>query len=424
MKKLIALFFIFLLPNTVFGARLYTTGFEWQSVTAGVELLGSYGTTAPTIDTNIKHSGSSSFHISGNIPTTEVQNGDYTFPSATKVFARWYVYIDSQENNASVTTFLDTYNGATNATSIQISCGASNCTATTYYNNFGEVLPTPFTINFDTWYRIEMLYDSTPADGSEVITILQDGTQVDTVTTATLTQKGLTNTGFGVYNGTAGTISGTSIYFDDIAINNSLTGYQNTYPGEGNIVALVPTGSGDSACTTGLYTAINEVPPSNTAATGAGNTCELDTATSTGLFNMTDSKTAGINSYDTISVVNVMTRMREETAGTSNYFARILSASGGTASSSASVDAGNTTARTNPNSTTAFTNIKTTYVDPSTGSAWTPTGTNSIDNLQAGAGTTDGTPNTWMNTLAVFVEYKKGTAPVTGSKTGAVLWWE
>lgn len=198
--------------------------------------------------------------------------------------------------------------------------------------------------------------------------------------------------------------------FDDIAINNTSGSVNNSYPGEGNIVVALPTGAGDNAATTGIFSYINEVPPSDTATSGS-TMIELDANPTIGDYNMTDSATLGIDSYDTINAIAPIARIREETAGTSNYTLRIKSAAAGTTTSSSSLDAGNATPRTNPSGTTAFANVFISETDPTTGVAWTPTGTNSIDNMQVGVGTTDGTPDTWCLTLAAMIEYVNGAAP-------------
>lgn len=86
---------------------------------------------------------------------------------------------------------------------------------------------------------------------------------------------------------------------------------------------------------------------------------------------------------------------------------RVKSTSGGTVTSTAAADAGNATARTNPNGTTAFGRPLISETDPTTGSVWTPTGTNSIDNMQIGASNVDAdsTPDLWVLTMAAMIEY-------------------
>lgn len=419
MKKIFATILIslglFTQFHTAQAARIYSNGFEWQSTTAGVEILAINGT--PTINTTTKHSGAASMEVSGNITTGVVEDANYTFAGCTKCWLRYYVYLSSQTADANVVTYLDTYNGATNITSTQWGWDGANYTATVFYNNFGASLASTFTVTSGAWHYIEMLYDTTPANGSEVLTVKLDGAQVASATNLTLTTKTMTNTEFGVFNGTAGTISDTTALFDDLAVNNTTGSSQVDYAGVGNIVLVKPTGSGDNACTTGLFSYINEVPPSDTATSGS-TICELDSNGVIGDFNVTDSSTAGIDSYDTITLVQVMARMREETAGTSLYNLRVKSAASGTVSATSDVDAGNATARTNPTGTTAFTNQLVSYTDPTTGIAWTPTGTNSIDNMQVGVANTDAvdsTPDAWILTLGAQVEYVDGSPPPAAS---------
>ena len=401
---------ILCLPVYANAARLYTTGFEWQSVTAGHEILAA--NTSPTIDTTTKHSGAVSVEMSGTISAGTVEDVNYTYTSETQAYARWYIYVTQQTNDPAVAIFMDSYSAGTNVVSIQLTgCNGTTCDGITYYNNFGGTLTGGWTITEDAWHYVEMYYDSTPANGSEILTVRVDGSVVDTSSALTFTLKTIDNTEYGIYNGTAGNITDTTVNFDDVAINDTGGTAQISYPGVGNIVALVPNAAGGSACSnSAAFGAVNEVPPSDTA-TDNTNRCDLDTTTSLAMYNVTDTATAGIDSYDDITLITVMARIREEAAGTSNWFPRIDS-SGTATTSGSSVDAGDATARTNPNSTTAFTNMLISYTDPNTSAAWEPS---AIDEMELGAGTTDGTPDVWMLTLAGMIEYTDGEAPAAGT---------
>jgi hypothetical protein len=424
MKKylLIIPILFFLQSGTASAARLFTSGIELASTSAGVEFASLNNT--PTINTTTVHSGAKSLEISGSIATTVFEYERGTFTAGATIYARTYVYIDSQDDSASVVTTFELYSTATNVVNLQCSNVGGTYTCTPWYNSFGGSTST-FTISPDTWTMLEIFYDTSPADGSEVLTIRKDGSSVSTSSALTFTTKTVNTFGVGVYNGTAGTISGTTVYYDDIAINDSANpgqSSQTSYPGEGKVAVAVPTGAGASACTSGTYDDLDEIPPTDAGSSPGVEQCELDVNPTNGLFNMTDSSTLGIDSYDTITLVEPLLRVREDTSGTTNYTIRVNS-NGGTASVSASVDAGNLVVRTNNNSTTSFTNRKTMYRDPTTLTAWTPTGTNSIDSMQCGAGTTDGSPDTWIKGVYCLVEWVDGTAPVSQVKTGASIIW-
>lgn len=112
--------------------------------------------------------------------------------------------------------------------------------------------------------------------------------------------------------------SAATVYYDDIAINNVSGSFQNSWPGDGGVVALTPNAAGDSNCTTGNYTMVGEIPISNTAASGS-TMCELDTNATTAYFNVTDSSTAGIGSSDYVALVYELARIKD-TSGATNYF--------------------------------------------------------------------------------------------------------
>lgn len=387
----------------------YRTGFEWQSLVAGVEYTEVIG--SPTIDTTIKRSGASSLHVGGSIPTGEYWGWDHNITALATGWYRWGFYIDNQNDDANVATTFDLFLTAANAITCQIVRSGAAYTAEVFINDYATSLGT-FSAGIDGWHVLEIYYDTSPANGSEKVTVRYDGADQITRTDLTLTSKTINNIQLGVYNGTAGAITGTDVYFDDIGINNSSGSVNNSWCGLGKIVMALPTGAGDNAATTGIYSYINEVPPSNTATSGS-TMIELDTNGTIGDYNVTDSSTLGIDSHDTIVGIQVMARVREEntTGAPSAYTLRIKSASGGTVAATGSVDAGNATARTNPSATTAFGNMLISETDPTTGVAWTPTGTNSIDNMQIGGASQDDTPDVWILAMAAMIEYTEGSPP-------------
>lgn len=390
-------------------SRLWHTGAEWQA--ASTQELGSVSG-ALAIDTSIKASGAASYKVSGNITADNVIEGE--FPSFTQIgggsqqhiFFRGKVYIDALTDDELVRAYLSfiTPTGP-NQFSIQFYNSGGTLHLEVSYNDFATTpLDTTTGVAFDTWMLIEAEWDSGPANGSEVLRIKLDGSTILELTNLNYTIKNTLLFNFGVYNGTASTISDEIVYFDDLAINNASGSVNNSWIGEGSIVIAVPTGAGDNAATAGTASSINEVPVTDTA-TSSANRIELDTTTSIGDYAITDSSTLGIGSSDTINAISVVARVREEAAGTSNYTLRIKSAASGTVQATSSVDAGNATARTNPSSTTAFGRPLISETDPDTAAAWTPTGTNSLDNAQIGAATTDGTPDIWVTAMAAMVDY-------------------
>lgn len=389
-------------------SRQQMIGAEWQSAAAGFEVNLATGT--PTISTSEKYSGAASFQMSGSVASLSVKELQTpNFTGSAIAYQKWMVKTTQLTNDPSVVIYLDMRSGSTNVTSVQLYNNGGVITGTAYYNNFATQFGTFTTgLALNQWIRVEQYYDTSPANGSERMTVRVEGTDVLTMTNLTYTVKTVTNTAFGIYNGSGGSISDTTVYFDDIITNDSSGTFNNSWVGDEKIAIAVPTGAGDNAATTGIFSYINEIPPSNTATSGS-TMVELDNNGDIAEYNMTDSATMGLNSYDNIKAIAPMARMREESAGTSSYQLGIKSASGATRATSASFDAGGAAAATNG----GFTNRFFSESDPTTGVAWTPTGTNSVDNMQIGVLNTDAdsTPDLWVLTLAGMVGYTTGTPP-------------
>jgi hypothetical protein len=411
MKKILTTFLIsafLLLPfKDVNAMRLFSTGFEWQSVTTGVEFTSSGTNTA--ISTSVKHSGAASINVNPSA-AFEWFGHDLGALRSTALYVRIYLYITTKPsagNKAEVIAMYDA-TGASRRVRIMLEEGGA---LQLLDDADAQIGSNSSVLNTGQWYMVELFVDGGASDADARL----DGVSfASSVSTAMSTYDA-------VYFGSPSAASTFDINIDDIAINDTqggvIGGNQTSWAGAGNIVRLAPTGDGDSNCDSGAgdWANVNELPPSDTSTAGGSNLCELDTTTSTAYFAATDSSTAGIDSYDTISYVYVLGRVREETAGATNYRLNLRSASGGTATTTGVADAGDaTTVRTNPISTTAWSIWFGTTTDPTTNVAWTPTGTNSIDNLQFGAGSTDGSPDTWVTTISTFVEYVDGTPPASG----------
>lgn len=377
-------------------ARLYTDGAELNTNADGFEITSTDTGTACTIQSTVKRSGNYAWQAYANV-AFESYFQFVASPSDNQHFARTYIRIEAAPTATTrIARFLET--GISQRVCARLK---SDMTLILTEADGTQIGSPSAALSLDTWYRLEMTYDNN--DPVSTSALLLDGTTIASTTTGTTID--------GVNAWSWGNIDGDTtldIFFDDLAVNDTTGTAQASYPGEGSVVLALPTGAGDNAATTGVYSYINEIPPTNTATSGS-TMIELDTTTSIGDYAMTDSSTLGIGSSDTITLVAPIARVREETSGTSNYTLRVKSASGGTTVASSSLDAGNATPRTNPSGTVAFANKFVSYTDPTTSAAWTPTGTNSIDNMQVGAATTDGTPDVWVLWLGAHVEYVPAT---------------
>jgi hypothetical protein len=100
-------------------SRLWQCGFEWQSVTAGIEYPTQNGTAI--LETTVKHSGSASYEVSGAIAAGAVISGASPTWASTMAtgYAKWELYMDLLPNDTSVVAFCDLLTGSTNVVSIQ-----------------------------------------------------------------------------------------------------------------------------------------------------------------------------------------------------------------------------------------------------------------------------------------------------------------
>ena len=254
-------------------------------------------------------------------------------------------------------------------------------------------------LELNKWYAIDLKChdgDSTEIEGRVNGQVFASGTDA------------AYNFGSGVlYFGSCNNVASGVMYCVDIAVNDNTAGGTETgYPDPNRAqVVLVPAGAGDNNPTAGNAGNISEFAATDTCTAGGSDCIEMDTTTTIADFTITNPKTLGMRSMDKVIMTDLIARVREETAGTSNYALGIKSASGGTVTETSLVDAGNTTVRSNPSGTTEWALPLITYVDPTTGVAWKVDGTNSLTNAQIRAKTTDGNPDIWIPWMGLIVEF-------------------
>jgi hypothetical protein len=270
----------------------------------------------------------------------------------------------------------------------------------------GQLDTDSFALDLATWYRIDVSYVG------DTWTMRIDGTTIANDSSGSYVNADLNEFQLGCITSTTA-----DFYFDDIAVNDVSGTAQTSYPGVGSVVYAWPNGQGDNdpdgarddTCTTSpanCYQELDETDPDD-----ATTFIDLDATNVIGDFAMQDSSTVGIDSYDTITLVDIGYRAREETSAATQFRTRVKSASGGTVSSGTIVDLGTTVWRTNANaSNNNMRNRHVSYTDPTTSVAWTPTGTNSIDSMQLGVTIAD-SDDVDVSTLWAMIEYVDGVAP-------------
>jgi hypothetical protein len=397
-------------------ARLWTSGFELQSVAADVEITNTAGT-APTISTTTLRSGAAALRCN---PTTATSGAFYQFVSADNTgnfYLRAYINISSLPT--SIVTSVTNANSDITIMELQNASGswceltldASGVVRVYQDGTTRSVVGTSSALSTNTWYMLELGYGS----ANSYVEAKIDGVSIGSTSSAT-GLGGVTKFGLGVAL-TAGETASANIFFDDVAINDATGGSQNTFAGSGKVIRLKPNATGDantfSTQTGGTaggannFTRVNEVTPNDaTSFNGSTTLNEHD------LFNVDAS---AIGATDTVNVVQVNGRFRDSTAdATQTIKFEIEKAAAGTILQSSAII---------PNTTTWVTNsvnaphnpVLTTYTNPD-GAAWTQT---TLDSMQIGYKlTVDGSGTRRIDVTSVYatVDY----TPVTLSSSLSV----
>ncbi len=406
------------MPTPLFAARLWSSGCELQgdapgSATTGMEFdvtTSGAGSTAQISATTLRTGLSSCRNAATGSGWTVFSQQFLGTAAGGPYYFRFYMYIESSPStNVSIALWI---NSSDSRNFLRLNSDRTldmmDADDTTVLDSYATPLST------GTWYRVELKYDSA-LNGMEA---KLDGTTI--LGPADCTGCGSVNElDFGL-NDYADAPTGT-IYFDDLAVNDSSGGSQTSWPGVGSIVHMQPDGVGDnSGCGAGDYSSVDEVTPDD-----GTTTCTLTTDGGGDILDVTaeSPSSAGIDSYDTVSLVQV--GMREATitgggTGSQSKNVRVKSASGGTVSSGTATTHNDTTYRTNGDVAPRNYTL-TSYTDPTTSIAWTPTGTNSLDNMQVGITSVDGNPDISVSTIWALVEYVDGSPPAALDKMRALL---
>lgn len=383
------------------GGRLYSSGFELQSVTAGVEWAAVNGTL--NIDTTTYRSGAASLRVQSLASGTE-ESVDQDFKSSNSdgpFYLRVYVYLTtapSAENR--IIEFQDS--GGTARAYITL----DNNRLLALYDEDGQVGSDSSAIKLSAWYRIEMKFDSSGGASADTI----EG-KINGVTFATSATRDLTNgvTKFLVGGNLNAEVQTTGDwYFDDIAINENLGSTENGYPGPGSITHLRPNAAGDNTAWTNAYTEVDEVTPND-----ASDVISSTTADQIEEVNLDSTATGGITSGDTIVLVSVGVRFNDTTTTQSNFNLSIRDNTGAPVVESYANGVASTTWMTH-RTAQPRTYLATYYDRPLITTVWS---TSALDTSQIGVRLTrdGGTNSIQVSTLWLMVEYDPPTTVVSGT---------
>lgn len=402
-------------------ARLWSSGFELNTNTADVEWTNTND--SPTIQTTTVRSGTYAGQVTSF--TSAISKGWlYQFISAASTgpfFFRFYfryATLASGENQICVIGV-----GTSFPPNLVVKLSITTGGQLKLYNVTTQVGSNSSALSANTWYRIEIQYDASGAPTTHILRARLNGVEFAGATNLTIGGSGIFDIALGGNLGSEINTAG-NFFFDDIAINDNTGTVQNSYPGNGSIIHLLPdsagdnnawsTGAGGSAGAANNFTRVNEVTPDDATSYNTSNTLnQLDD------YNLAATP-AAIDSGATINVVQVGARWGGSSAsGNGQPKVRIKSQATGTVLEGTLTAAlSGTTWVTNQNAAPRNPAL-TSYTDPQAGGAWTKA---LLDTAQIGVNrNTTGTGSARISTLWLLVDYTPGAGGATGRKQTLAL---
>lgn len=385
-------------------ARLYSSGFELNSITVGQEIHQSNGVLV--IGSGTVRSGTYALHTTALVNGTS-QRASFRVVNAAVTGPLWSrVYINITTKPAANNTILRFSGGAASLIVKLTTTGALILT-----DQNGDIGTSAGTLNTGTWYRLEVKFDGSGGAGTHIATLRIDGVDVVTASNRTFTNATVQQFDIGGnMSGEAQTVG--DWWFDDVAVNDNTGANQNSWPGEGHIVHGHPNANGDAnvnvtrgGVDSGAdWSQLSEITPND-----ATDYIEMGTVTSVVWTNITDSTTLGIGGAYVIPLIAVGGRVTLASAGAGNWFPSIKSQAGGTALDGSPVTLALATWASQDDTSGTQQYKVTAYTDPQSGGSWTAA---KLDSVQIGAKTTDGNPATRVSTLWALIEYQVQTVTI------------
>lgn len=220
-------------------ARLWATGFELQTSTVGYEwATGTNG--SPAIETSTKRSGNAALRINN---TTAAEHITHIFRSAQgKMWARIYIYVVAYPTNTkAIYNFL-------NSTALKVAVRMSNAGVLQLFNeeDIAQIGSNSSAISLNTWYRLEVFIDDTTLSSTSVEARLYAASDESSLLWNPSGTADFTATPNRFQIGVRSSDATADLIFDDIAINDDTGSYQNSWPGQGELIILRPDGNNGS----------------------------------------------------------------------------------------------------------------------------------------------------------------------------------
>jgi hypothetical protein len=370
-------------------ARLFTSGFELNSLTAGVE-FDTILSPGISIQAVTKRSGDYALKC---LPVNNNGSVSYThtaLASGRTFYYRFYLNVHTRPpNNAYIASdHLTAAPGTMNWYIILASDGTL-----TLADGASNVITSKVLTN-DQWYRIEISYAYT----SKALALYVDGISIGSGTNV---NSSVAANGYIVGSDlwSANNPASGEWYFDDLALNDDQGSYQNGFPGDGKVLCLRPNGAGDSAQWTrgGTDSGANWSQCNNTPPNDVTSYVYASTVNYLDMYACVDS---GADANAVVKVVEVGGRYARSSATSPTFKFRIIKTGSGTESLSAAIVPNASTWKTNANSTPRTSPIVL-YLDPDS-SAWTKT---TLDSMQIGVvETVDQTANVRLSDIWAMVD--------------------
>lgn len=287
-------------------ARLSTTGFEINDFpTSGTTAEGWVKTTLGSVSSAVVRSGALAFQTgNGQIATVSLSPA-LTLTAGRRYFLRAYC----QWTTGTLPGVQQTIIGENAGTDYNVKLSATGSGSKLgLFHGSTQIGSDSATLVVNQWYRIEMswIIATGTGDAAEL--------QLDGVSVASETGANRTDTLASIIQiGTFAAAGGSGFFVDDVALNDDQGASQNSWPGAGNVVLLLPTA--DSAVGTGwtlgsggtpLFGGVDNTPPAGVA--DAGTTAQIRNATSNANSaydaTMTTYTAAGVPAGATVNVVD------------------------------------------------------------------------------------------------------------------------
>jgi hypothetical protein len=307
--------------------RLRTIGFEQKTTTSSLanatDTTGEgFSTTnnMETVETTTVRSGAASLKFTGDGASTAARTVGVTTAEQNIAFGYYArVYMNVPAFTANTTTVF----AIMGQTGYIIEAKLTSAGRLQLFAAGSQIGSDSVTLVLGQWERLE-LFAKVGIGANDSYELRLNGATVASITGANTNDEVISAARFGLDRTAAS--SGMIAYFDDFAFNNDQGATQNSWPGEGKIVLLIPTSDAQVGSWTGgvggitnLFDAVNNLPPIGTSA--ETNLTQIESADTTGdnatdeyRGNMTTYSSAGITADDSITLCQAFLSHGEDVA--------------------------------------------------------------------------------------------------------------